>query len=113
MDGADQALGVTVIADRLPRRFDPAAEGRFRDDPAGPDILEEFVLRNHAIPVLDQVTKELEHLGLDVARRAAAAQLEGRRVQLTVTETVNHWGKTISLRLKRRPFITAGAESSK
>ena len=88
--GADHALGAPVVADRLARGLDAARQRRLAHEPVAPDVVEQLFLRHDAVAVLDEVAQHVEHLGLDVARLAPAAQLEARRVELELVELEDH-----------------------
>ncbi len=86
----DELLRLAVIAERLPRRFHAARHGRVRDDAAVPDLLDDLVLRDHALAVLDQEREQREDLGLEVTALPSDAQLDGGEIQLELTEPVDH-----------------------
>ena len=72
-DGADDGLIPAAVADRLARRVDPAGQGRFRNDPAIPDIFDQIVLGDDALAIFDQINQQIEDLRLDRDVLAAAA----------------------------------------
>src|SRR5215218_7529454 len=75
---ADDALRAAVIAERLTGGLDPARDRGVRDDPAVPDLLDDLVLRDHALPVLHQEHQEGEDLRLDVNKTSVPPQLDLR-----------------------------------
>ena len=75
-----------VVAHRAARRLDPARESGLADEPIAPDVVEQFMLRHHPIPMGDQVDEDIEHPGLDVDRIVTAPQLEAHRVERVLTE---------------------------
>ena len=70
--GADDALLPTVVTDRSADGLDSRREGRLRDEARPPHLLQELLLRDHPIPVLEEVAQHVEHLGLDVHGFAVA-----------------------------------------
>jgi hypothetical protein len=61
----DNCLCSTVIAQRPACRLDPAGKRRVAHNPAFPQLLEQFVPRNHAIAVFGEVRNKRKHLGLN------------------------------------------------
>ena len=80
-DGADDGLIPAAVADRLSRRVDPAGQGRFRNDPAIPDIFDQIVLGDDALAIFDQINQQIEDLRLDRDALAAARSARGGRRQ--------------------------------
>ena len=74
-DGADQRLRAAAVADRLARGIDPAGQGQLGDMPPLPDLVDQFVLADHAIAVFHQMDDEIEHLRLQRDRHVLPAQL--------------------------------------
>ena len=75
---ADHRLGLAVVARGLPGRADPAADGGIGDDPPFPHGLHQLVLGHHALAMLDQVGKQVEHLGLHLPWQPRAMELMAR-----------------------------------
>ncbi len=92
VDGADQPLLTPAVADRPAGRLDPAGQGRVAHEPAPPDLVQQLGPWHHPVAVADQVGQDLEHLRLQVAGDAAAAQLVAPVVELAVAEAVDHPG---------------------
>ena len=90
MDRLDELLRLAVVPERLPRRFDPASHRRVRDAPTVPDLFDDLVPGNQALAVLHQQREQCEDLRLQAHGLAARAQLDGRKIQLEVTERVDH-----------------------
>jgi len=85
-EGADQGLRRAAVADRAPRRSDPAVECRIGDDPPAPHRRQQIVFADDALAVLQQVDEEVEDLRLHSDLLAAAAQLAMRGVEHMVAE---------------------------
>jgi hypothetical protein len=90
VQGADQALILAGVADGAPRRADPRAERRLRDDTSLPDGVDQLVLAHHSSAVPDQVEQEVENLRLDGNDPIASAQLMPPEVDLAVAEAQGH-----------------------
>src|SRR5690606_2128903 len=90
VDRLDVALGLAVVVQGLPRRLDAAGDGRVGDDAPLPHLVDDFVLRDHAIAVLDQQRQQREDLPLERPRIAARAQLDPGGVELEGAEAVQH-----------------------
>jgi hypothetical protein len=90
VDGADHPLGAAAVADRLAGRLDPAGQRRVGHEAAAPDLVQQLGPGDDPVAVADQVGEDLEHLRLQVAGDAAAAQLVALVVELAVTEPVDH-----------------------
>src|SRR5262249_11383624 len=84
--GANEALVVTAVAERAPRRADAGAERRLGDDAAVPDHIDQLVLAHDPIAVLDQMDEQIEDLRLEMHDRSGAAQLPARKVDLELSE---------------------------
>ena len=54
VQGADEALALAVVPERLARGLHAARDRRVRHHPAVPDLLDDLVARDEAVPVLDQ-----------------------------------------------------------
>ena len=81
MDRLDQRLPVPVIADRFPRRVDPAAQRGVRHDPSIPDRVEQFVFAHYAIAVSHEMYQQVVNLRFhmnDLDRHGAAPDDAGR-----------------------------------
>src|SRR5215471_17812040 len=62
------------------------------------DLLHELVLRDQALPVLDEQREQREDLGLDGASLASLAQLEAVGIELEGTEAIEHRSENRSRR---------------
>ncbi len=114
----DDTLGGAVVADRPPGRLHPRGEGRLRDEPIAPDLVEQLLLRHDAVPMLDEVTEELEHLGLDVDGSGRTDEREPLVVELVLVEPEAHraivpWGveSRAWTRLGCRVVVATGSSS--
>jgi hypothetical protein len=63
---ADETLLFAAVADRMPRGGDPASQRGFGDDAPVPDRRQQVILADDAVPVLDEIGKQIEHLGFDL-----------------------------------------------
>ena len=89
-DGADQALLLAAVADRLARGIDAAGQRRIRDDAAPPDRGDQVVLADDAVAILDQVDQQIEHLRLERDQLAAAPQFAPILIEgITLKEIAN------------------------
>src|ERR1700748_1868786 len=57
--GANEALPLAAVTDRIARRIDPRTQGRFRDDPPVPHGSQQIVLADYPITVADGVFEEV------------------------------------------------------
>ena len=53
-DGADQALFLAVVADRLADRIDVTGQGRLGNDPSAPHRVQQIILADDVLTVLDR-----------------------------------------------------------
>lgn len=88
--GPDVPLGRSRVADRPPCRLHATAKRRVDDVAVAPDGVEQLVARDHAFAMANEMREQAEHLRLDAQRLAATPELVGVRVQLEVTEGVDH-----------------------
>ena len=86
MQGSDQSLFVTVIADRLARGGNAAIESSLRDRPPLPDYVYEFLSPDSPVVVANEVDKEINDLSFDVHDAAAAPQLAAYLINLNIGE---------------------------
>jgi len=87
-----EALLFAAVADGMPRGGDPAGQRRLRDDPSVPDRRQQVILAGDAVPVRDQIRKQIEHLRFDLDQVAATAQLAPLQVETIVVELKTHPG---------------------
>src|SRR5262245_901762 len=80
MNGPDAGLGRAVIADRLTNGLDPAAQRGIRNAAAVPDVLDDLVLGDDAIPALEKIDQQVKDLRLDRDHDAIAANFIGASV---------------------------------
>jgi len=80
LNGADQSLISTIVADRGSGRTDAACQRRFRNDPPVPNRRQQVVPAHHPIAVSNQKLQQVEDLRLDRAQLPLAAQLASIRV---------------------------------
>jgi hypothetical protein len=83
---AYEALLFAAVADCMPRGGDPAGQRGFGDDAPVPDRGEQVILAGDAVPVLDEIGKQIEYLRLDLDQLVPAAQLATLQVENIVTE---------------------------
>jgi hypothetical protein len=84
----DEDLIVSVVAKRAPGAIDSAGERGLRDDPAIPDLLDQFILADNPVTVVHQVNDEIEHLRLDMDRFPKPAQFLLAEINLEFSEPV-------------------------
>ena len=65
MDGADDLLAPTVVAENAAGHLDAGGQGGFAHEPVSPDGVEKLVFGHESISVRYQVADHLEDLGLD------------------------------------------------
>ncbi len=112
VDRAHDRLTLAVVTDRAARGLDAGRERGLADEPVAPDVVEELFFGDHPLAVDDEVGEDVEHLWFDGDRNPAPAQLEERRVELDVTEAVDHGRGPRASRDGRRPRSRAGIEVS-
>jgi len=93
--GLDELLRRPIVAEGMPRRFDPAGDGRVRDHAPGPDRFHDLVFGYQAIGVFDEQKQQLEYLRLDGQGNTALAQLDLAGVQLEFVERIDHRKPTV------------------
>jgi hypothetical protein len=54
-------LTLSVIANGLPRRVDPARQSRLRNDPTAPDTRNQFVLAGDVVALPDKEMQQVEN----------------------------------------------------
>ena len=90
VDRLDQRLPVAIVADRLPRGVDPAAQRGLRHDPSVPDGVQQLVLAHDTVAVAYQVHQQVVHLRLHMNDLTGTPQLLTTQVDLMVTEDKTH-----------------------
>jgi hypothetical protein len=89
-DGSDHLLVSAAVADGLSGGVDAASQRGFRHDPAAPDRSDQIVLADDAVPILRQVSQQIEHLRLDMDGTPGAPQFTPFEIDLTVAEGEDH-----------------------
>src|SRR4029453_19123903 len=79
-----------VVANRPPQVLDAGRQRRLRHEAGLPHVVEELLLRNHAITSLEEVDEHVVHLGFDTDDVAVPAELVGVGVELAAREQVDH-----------------------
>src|SRR5665213_2748067 len=82
--------GSTAIDDRRARGVDSAVQGRFRDDPAAPQRVQQVVLGDDAVAVADQKHQQVKYLWLQRDSLAVSPQFAARHVQHMVGKAKLH-----------------------
>jgi hypothetical protein len=90
MDCLDQRLPVAIVTDRSPGGVDPAAQCRFRYDPAAPDGVEKLTLADHAIAVAHKMDQYVVHLRFQVHDLTGPAQFLPAKIDLMTGEDDVH-----------------------
>src|SRR5581483_6904970 len=109
---ADQLLVAAVVVDRLAHGVDPAGQGRFGHDASVPDLVEQFVLADHAIAVLDEIEQNVEHLRLQRDALAGAAQLPPIDIKYMICKEKSHYSKSRPLFIIKKNQACLKAKSS-
>jgi hypothetical protein len=89
LDGPDQLLRRTTVADRRTRGIDAARHRRQGDDLAGPDRIKQLALADDAIAMLEQKDKQIEHLRLDLDALGAVLELNHIRIYLVIAKPID------------------------
>ena len=82
----DEFLVFSTFTDGAPRGIDTTVQGRIGYDSSLPDMLDEFVLADHAVGVLREVDKQIEDLGLHVDRPLGTTQFAPGPIKREVAE---------------------------
>ena len=82
----DEFLVFSTFTDGAPRGIDTAVLGRIGHDSPLPDMLDEFVLADHAVRVLCEINEQVEYLRLDVDHPLGTAQFAPGAVKREVAE---------------------------
>ena len=82
----DQPLLAAGVADGAAGRIDPVEQGGLRNDAPMPDRGQQLILADHTVTVADQVSEEIEDLGLDSDQGSSPAQLAAIRIEYTILE---------------------------
>jgi len=90
MDGLDDPLLFTAVANRFARHFKSAVERTFRYDPAVPQIVQQFVAGHDTVSILHQVDQQIEHLGFDCVFYSIALESIGFRIKREIAALVDH-----------------------
>jgi hypothetical protein len=91
MDGADAVLRRPVIADRLARRLDAAAERGLGHRAALPDVLQDLVLGHQPVAVLQQQDEQVEDLRFHRHHSAPTAHLVGAGIDIAPVDREYHF----------------------
>ena len=73
MDRLDEPLLPSPVADGPARCRQSTGQGGHSDEPAGPQLGEEFFLGHDPVAVLDEIGQDIEHLGLELGHLAGIA----------------------------------------
>ena len=88
--GPDRPLRRAAVAHRLARQFHGRIDRPVGNNPAAPDMLDQFVAADDTLAVFKQIHQQVEHLRLDDHRRAVAMQLAARQIECVAGEPVSH-----------------------
>lgn len=88
MDGADQVLPTASVPDGQARGPQRRGERRLADEAVSPHFVEEFVLRYHPVPVLDQMAQQIQGPGLHMDRLTGPAEQMPGHVELEIPEAI-------------------------
>lgn len=81
-DGPGQPLLVATVADRFTRGVDTAVARRVRHNPAAQS--DKILFAYHAVPVLDEIQQEVEHLRLKREELRAPPKLPAIRIEYLI-----------------------------
>jgi hypothetical protein len=104
-DRPQQVLIVAGVADGLASCVDVTGDRRFRDDPARPDRLQQFVLGDDPVAVTHEVQQQVEDLRADGHDLRAMRKLPAFPVEHVVSKCEPHLGVSFDpsmLRLGRK-----------
>jgi hypothetical protein len=90
VEGLNPVLGPPAIADGLPDHHQPLRQAPRADVAIGPQVLEEFLLRDHTVAVLEEVDEELQGLRLELAQFACTTQFIALGIERIVPKGVEH-----------------------
>jgi hypothetical protein len=96
VDRADQPLRLSIVAEQLPRAFDPARYGTVADGSAAPDCRDQLILADKTVPILDEQEEQGKDLRLYREQAIVLAQFELSLVEYIFSEAVAHCRKTIA-----------------
>src|SRR5215204_4343256 len=97
VEGTNERLIVSVVAERLAGSVDPTRERRLRNDPSIPNGVKDLILADDPLSVAEQEDEEVEDLRLDMHGRSRPTQLLPRDVQLAIFEKIQHEGTPFAL----------------
>jgi hypothetical protein len=99
MHGLDQALLAAAVTQGATRRPEPLRKGALSDALVGPELFQEFVFGDDAVPMLHEVDEHVEALALKGAEGAAVAEFVTPRIELVIAKGIDHDAATPVLRL--------------
>src|SRR5262249_37034790 len=86
----DQPLSRAAVADRMTHCRDPAAQRRFGHDPAAPHRAQHIVAGHDAVPVLQKIKQDVEHLALKRDALAGAREVAPLGIESIGPEPEDH-----------------------
>ena len=86
LDGLDEVLALTGIADSLANSRNAAGQRRFRNSAPAPNRSEEVVLGHDPIAIFDQINKKIKDLWLGLDEIRATPQLAAADIERTIAE---------------------------
>jgi hypothetical protein len=114
---ADDVLGIAGVSHSLTCRADAGQQDCIPDELAWPELLEQFLLGDNAVPLPNEIGQELKDLGPEFEELPRPAQLTGLEVERVFTKHVPH--TTSSARLQssfaavyRWPLYTLASRGS-
>jgi hypothetical protein len=90
IDGLDELLSASAVADGLAHAFDRALQRRIADELLGPDLLAQLLLGDSAVVVRQQVGEGPENFPPRPDALAGPAQHMALRVEFILPEDVDH-----------------------
>jgi hypothetical protein len=83
-------LGPPAIAEGLTDHHQPLRQDPRANVAIGPQVLEEFLLRDHTVAVLEEVDEEIQGLRLDLAQCPSMAQFVELGIKRIVPKGIDH-----------------------
>jgi hypothetical protein len=90
MEGLQDRWRSVVRLDGLAEFGETTGEGRFTDKGLRPTLLQQFRLAHDPVSMLEEVEKDLKHLGLNRHRASRTPQLTARLIEGVVVKAVDH-----------------------
>src|SRR5262249_5722067 len=90
MQRLNAALRSPTVPNGLAGCHDGMVQRPLTDELVGPQLLQEFGLGDHPLPMLDEVEQDVKHLRFEPTRLAGVAQLIQAGVEFVLSKDVAH-----------------------